>query len=118
MTTYRVIKRTPLSTGQEQGDLVDSSRFKQSTLDRLIISGTIAEVFMPPLAELPGWAGRAARLEPLGIVTVNDLIESDAETIKAIKKEFKYRTITPIKRWQEEALQWLKPAKSKPIKRS
>lgn len=117
MATYRVIKSTPLSTGHRQGDLVDGGRFKPPVLDALVKSGALCEASMPPLSELPGWATRAPRLAELGVLLVSDLVEADADTIKAIKAEFKYRTNAPIKKWQDEALEWLKPAAKKPVKR-
>lgn len=113
MTTYRVIKKTPLSTGQTYGELVDGSRFKENVLNALLDSGAISEVFMPPLSELPGWETRAPRLALLDVVKVQDLLEATPETFEAIKKEFRYKTNAPIVKWQEEALKWLIPATEK-----
>jgi len=118
MATYRVIKNTPLSTGQVQGDLVDGARFKPPVLDALIKSGALTEAAMPPLSELPGWATRAPRLASIGVLLVSDLLDADTVTMKAIKKEFKYKTNAPIKKWQGEALEWIKPASKLPVKRS
>jgi len=117
MATYRVIKQTPLSTGHKQGDLVDGARFKPPVLDALIKSGALSEAAMPPLSELPGWATRAPRLASIGVLLVSDLLDADTVTMKAIRSEFRYKTNAPIRKWQAEALEWLKPAAIKPVKR-
>lgn len=96
---YRLTRRTPLSSGQKQGDIIQDGELKRKIIDKMLASGTLVRVSTPPLDELPGWETRAKLLAKAGIRTVQDLIEADmAELRKATKK-----TTTTIRRWQTEA---------------
>lgn len=110
MATYRMIKRTPLSTGQVEGDLISENVFKAQTLKTLVDKGVLVLVSMPPLAELPGWSIRAEKLAKLGVITIDDLLDADEGKLREIRGEFHYKTNVPIDKWKSEAMMWLKPA--------
>lgn len=60
--------------------------FKESTLQTLITNGAIAPIHTPPLAALPDWATRAAKLVKLDITTAEQFLEADdAAVAKALK---------------------------------
>lgn len=104
MKLYRMIKRTPLSTGHRYGDLIVSDRLRPKVIEALVAKKVIALVQGPPLNELPGWTTRASRLRKrLAIYTVADFICHDT---KVIANEYNYR-ISTVERWKEEAMQWL-----------
>lgn len=96
---YRLTRRTPLSSGQKQGDIIQDGELKKRTIDRMLATGTLVRVSTPPLSELPGWDDRAGLLARAGVITVEDLLEADRSKLtKATKK-----TVTTIRRWQAEA---------------
>jgi hypothetical protein len=105
---YRVLKS--LDTGHVPGDLVEGDRFKH--LATLVEMGALSEVASPPLFELPGWTTRAEALEVYGIVTINDFLEADDETLK---EAFNYKTTRVISKWREEVKEWViwRPAERK-----
>lgn len=107
---YRLTRRTPLSTGQKQGDIIRDGELSPSTIRKLLRSGTLARVSTPPLAETPGnWDGSLKRLEQAGVVTLEDLIMANpAKLAKVVNK-----TSGTIKRWQAQAESLLKPAAEK-----
>ena len=109
MAIYRVLK--PLSTGHQPGDLVDGNSFK--SLDVLVAVKALAPVSTPPLSELPGWIKRAERLNAVGIITVQDLLDTKSSAIAEI---FGYKSTAGIDRWKEEVREWLmpKPPEKKP----
>lgn len=49
-------------------------------LDALLANGTISEVQAPPLSVFDGWAGRARKLDSLGIDTIG-FIQMDARDV-------------------------------------
>jgi hypothetical protein len=96
---YRHTRRTPLSSGQRQGDIIQDGDLKPKTIQALLSAGTLVRVSTPPLSELPGWKTRAKLLAKAGIITVQDFIEADkAKLIKVTKK-----TATTVNRWKAEA---------------
>lgn len=104
MTLYRVISRTPLSTGHKQGDIIKEGELKH--IAKLLAAGRVAEVASPPLSELPGWANKAKLLEPTGILTVQELIECDEA---AVSERLGYKTTSTVRRWKREVERWLSP---------
>jgi hypothetical protein len=106
---YRWTKRTPSSTTPpiKYGEVIrwDDPRLKPAVRDRLIESGTLAEVSTPPLFELPGWEERAGLLAEKGVVTISDLMAVDEKKLSRIIK----RTPKVIREWQSEAMIWLNP---------
>jgi len=106
---YRWTKRTPSSTAPPivYGEVIrwDDSRLKSEIRDKLIASGTLAEVSTPPLSELPAWEERAEALITVGVVTISDLVAvGERELAKALK-----RTPKTIRDWKSEAARWLNP---------
>lgn len=105
---YRMVKHTPLSTGQKYGDIIKDDELSSSTIQKMLSSGTLVRVSTPPLSELPEWEKRADILVRAEIITVTQLLEANVtELAKAIKKPVKI-----IKQWQDEALAWLTPPSS------
>ena len=104
MKLYRMIKRTPLSTGHKYGDIIREGDLRSGVIAILVAKDVLTPVNGPPLGELPGWTTRAERLgKKLGICTVGDFIAYDNQ---AIVEEYGYRLST-IERWKEEAMKWL-----------
>lgn len=102
---YRMVKHTPLSTGQKYGDIIKDGELSANTLARMLASGTLVRVSTPPLSELPEWEKRADILAIANIFTVSHLLEADVSNLaRSIKKPAKI-----IKQWQDEALAWLNP---------
>jgi hypothetical protein len=96
---YRLTRRTPLSTGQRQGDIIQDGDLKPKTIQIFLVSGTLVRVSTPPLTELPGWEKRAELLKKAGIITIQDLLEaSPTGLVRQTKK-----SRTTVKRWQIEA---------------
>lgn len=58
-----------------EGSLIDPSEFSSEAIDKLLRMGKIAPVASPPLSVLPNWKTRAKKLEALGIITIEQLIE-------------------------------------------
>jgi hypothetical protein len=108
MALYRVLK--DLSTGHKRGDVVEGSQFKM--LDLLVAKNALAPISTPPLAELPGWTKRLEKMQELGIVTVQDLLDADSE---AVARVFGYKSTAGIERWKKEATEWLKPVTVKQL---
>ena len=105
-TLYRVQRR--LTTGDEPGDFVEGSKFKQ--LDKLVAAGVLEEVHPPPLSEIPGWRLRSERLAGAGIVTALDFLEASKEQLMQI---FEHKTDAHIANWQAEIREWLQPSRPK-----
>ena len=67
---------------------------------RLLDVGAVSRVATPPLAALPGWKVRAGKLQQIGIVTVEDLIEADIAEVKAHMEVMREST---VEKWIQEA---------------
>jgi hypothetical protein len=105
---YRMVKHTPLSTGQKYGDILKDGDLQPSTIQRMLDSGTLIKVSAPPLGEFPEWEKRAELLLTAGIVTASDLAEADVNELAGKIN----RSVRIIKQWQGEALTWLTPKPS------
>jgi len=71
------------------------------------MKGSISKVSAPPLAILPGWVLRSARLGLAEVEYVDQLIEGNPEEI-ASKIGVQKRT---VEKWQGEVIGWLKADK-------
>lgn len=110
MPLYRIVQNLELGR--------DGTTIPAGTIDRLpTISargievltrrGVIALVQTPPLAVLPGWKTRAKRLEPAGIVTVDQFLDAPIDDIAALL------SVIPgtVARWHAEIMaQLIAPA--------
>ncbi len=72
---------------------------------KLIAGGCVATIASPPLAILPGWERRAARLAKHDIEDGLQLMEADAE---GLAKLLRIKPAT-VEAWQEEIETWLVP---------
>jgi hypothetical protein len=102
---YRLTRRTPLSSGQKQGDIIQDGDLKQTTILKMLSTGTLVRVSTPPLSELPGWEERAKLLAKAGVITVQEFIEADRQKLARVAK----KTATTIRRWQAEARKAIEP---------
>lgn len=103
---YRMVKHTPLSSGQKYGDILKDGDISAAAIQKMLASGTLVRVSTPPLSELPGeWDKRTAALMMCGVVTIQNLIEADTTELARKLK----RPARVIKQWQDEALAWLNP---------
>lgn len=104
MAIYRI--RNNLAIGErviERGTLerLDLSADKIARLEEV---GAISRIAAPPLAVLPGWEARSNRLEKLGIITVEDLLDAEAGDV-AKKLRLKAET---VKGWQTDVIEWMR----------
>jgi hypothetical protein len=99
-------RRTPLSTGQRFGDIIQDGDLTRATINKFLSSGTLTRITTPPLSELPDeWEKRANKLSKAGIYTIDDLVKAKPGTVaKQIKM-----TARTVKRWQQEAIDYLSP---------
>lgn len=84
-------------------DVTELASLKDSSKEILQAQGAISKVSGPPLSALPGWKTRSAKLKPLGIETVEQLLGVADEDL-AEHLNCKPSTIT---RWKLEAKDWL-----------
>lgn len=106
MPMYRVLRDLSGKNGEriaQLGQLSSLPSVKPGSISVLLQVGAIAEVQPPPLSILPGWATRAKRLEALGIITVNDFVDAETDTLRRM---FRASALT-IEGWKEEAKNWL-----------
>lgn len=102
---YRMVRNTPLSTGQKKGEIIKDGELKPEIIQRFLASGTLTRVETPPLTELPEFEDRAATLAKAEVVTIQDLAEANVTGLaKSLGKSTR-----SIKQWQDEALAWLSP---------
>ncbi len=87
MTLYRAL--TNLSKGEhviERGSVFLGTMLSEDSRTKLLNLGRIAEASAPPLAAIPNWAARAAKMSKVGITTVEEFITvPDAELAKTLK---------------------------------
>ncbi len=74
---YRVLRK--LSTGHSFGDVTDGSGMD---IPALLKVNAICPIIGPPLHVLAGWARRAELLEPAGITTAMEFLDSDPDIIR------------------------------------
>jgi len=72
-------------------------------IQALLKRGTITEVAAPPLAILPGWKLRAARLKAMGVETVADLLQADRDGVA----RFMRANLPTVEKWLVDAEAWL-----------
>jgi len=105
MAIYRVQKR--LSTGQQPGDVVPGTAFRDDAIPALLAVSALKRVDGPPLTELPGWTRRAELLAQAGVTMTDQFLEADDELIR---QAVGYRSTRAVARWKEEVRHWLMPA--------
>jgi len=107
---YRMTKQAPLQTGQKYGDIIRDGELSPGTIQALLARAILVRVSTPPLSELSEcWEKRARKLNKAGIVTVEDLAQAN------VNKTAKVVSLSPrtIRRWQQEAIDYLNPKKPK-----
>lgn len=72
-------------------------------IEKLTLRGTITEVRAPPLAVLPGWTRRAAKLEKAGIVDAVQFLGADVRQVG----QYMRRRPATVEKWKSEVLTWL-----------
>ncbi len=86
-----------------RGTVFRGDRLRPEAIVRLLAAGAIAEVSCPPLAVVPGWSRRAARLEPLGLGTVEAVLDANPA---ALGEVFRVRSPT-AERWQRQLEEYM-----------
>jgi hypothetical protein len=79
MALYRALNN--LDAGKTQigrGEVFAGERIGDHVLERLLKLGRVALVSAPPLAMLPDWEKRAAKLKKIGVSTVEEFIAGEA----------------------------------------
>lgn len=102
MPVYRVLK--PLSKKHEQitprGAIVNINWLDDDQLARLVEVGAIGKIKAPPLGKFPGWSRRHARLQKIGIGSVEMFLGADDEWL-AERLNIKPGT---ARRWKNELI--------------
>lgn len=100
LTLYRALNNLDIGKGRriDKGDVFMSDRIAKKNLEKLEELGKVVQVSTPPLGALPDWQTRAKDLaKKVGITTVEDLLNSDAEIVAermniSVKKVQSWRT--------------------------
>lgn len=102
ITFYRTHTRLELpdETRLEPGKVFTSQQLSQDKLDRLMELEVISPAMPPPLAAIPGWRSRAARLSKEGVDGFGQFFEQDNEKIA---EWFKTKPET-IQQWKLDLL--------------
>lgn len=104
MAIYRVLK--PLDTGKrviQAGCFVRTGEMAEKTLVILAERGAVARIAPPPLAQLPGWKIRSARLAKAGIIDAEQFLEAEEGLlVDALKSK-----ASLIQSWKAEVTHWL-----------
>ena len=107
MPMYRVLRT--LSRGHDKfvkvGTLTDLAWLKDEQRATLEMVGAVSRISAPPLAQLPGWKLRTAKLGKLDIHTFDDFLERDPDEI-AEGVGVQRRTVD---KWRAELVDWLTP---------
>lgn len=82
MTLYRAIHK--LSGIAGRGDLTPLAHLDAEQIAKLMRIGAIAPLAAPPLAELPGWAARSAKLAKVGIQDAGQFLEGDPALLRRV----------------------------------
>jgi hypothetical protein len=101
MAIYRALKA--LSGLAKRGQIVRLAHLDEAQIERLITVGAVAPIAAPPLAELPKWKTRAAKLKKLDVIDVEQLLEVDPAAV-AVALDVKPETVAE---WQAEAERFL-----------
>lgn len=101
MPLYRALFN--LSGVAQRGELTQLTHLKLEQIAKLEQSGAVSRVSAPPLAALPDWEKRAVKLQNIGIVDVEQLVEADpAQIAKALR--VKAETAVQLQRDAEQFL--------------
>lgn len=101
MPLYRALSH--LSGVAQRGQLTRLAHLTPEQVATLERAGAVARVASPPLAELPGWKVRAAKLAKVGIHDIEQMIEADSALIAAC---LRVKPATAA-RYQEDVRQYL-----------
>ncbi|HUW13177.1 MAG TPA: hypothetical protein VM537_25865 [Anaerolineae bacterium] len=104
MTIYRVTTTTPFADGRRKGDLILRGDYSERVMAGLIKNGKISKASTPPLSVLPGFSLLAKRMADIGIITVEQFIETDPEVILKALGWTQERTVI---KWKDRAAQAL-----------
>jgi len=105
---YRILDNLEWESGRAlTAGVVDKLEGMTDRLKKILLKrGLISEVQAPPLKVLPGWESRAEMLEPVGIETVDDLLEANLVEVSealGVSEEALEGTV-------EEARSWVEPS--------
>lgn len=85
------------------GELTDLHWLTDEQRQKLMAVGAVAPIQTPPIAALPGWKTRAAKLITAGIYTVEDALETQ---VAALADAGGVRHDT-AERWLRELREWV-----------
>lgn len=75
---YRAIRALQVGSAFiQKGEIGTFDQLNPGALRRLLDMGLIVVVSPPPLKVLPKWAGRAAKLEAIGVITAADFLTAE-----------------------------------------
>lgn len=72
----------------------------QATIDKLLAMEAISVISTPPLKFMPLWDMRAEKLEPLGVITGLELLNSNSEDLaKKLDKDTQF-----VEQWKQDLI--------------
>jgi len=84
MALYRVLKALSLQDRRVEAGKLIALTMNADKIDKLVTVGAISPLASPPLAEIPGWEGRAQLLP--AITTVEQFLETpDTDLAKVLQ---------------------------------
>lgn len=103
---YRVLDTiTIVHSGKEipTGTVGRLEELSERSRAALLAVGVIAPVAMPPLAILPGWEFRANRLNKVGVINAEQLIDANPDELGAAL----HMRADTVRKWQAEIMEHL-----------
>jgi hypothetical protein len=82
MALYRVLKALSLQDRRVEAGQLISLTMSADKIDKLVAVGAISPLASPPLAEIPGWEGRAQLLP--AIATVEQFLETPDDALAKV----------------------------------
>lgn len=79
---YRVKRRLVSDRGTVETGVCSLSQFSEKTIKVLLERGVVETVQLPPLEIIPGMDKHISRLRELGIVSLEDYLEADADVLE------------------------------------
>jgi len=87
-------------TTKHKINTISNLNFPPETIQKLLNMDAISEIATPPLKFMPFWELRAQQLEPLGIITGINLLNSDnSELASKLGK-----TVEIVEQWKQDLI--------------
>lgn len=84
MTYYRILTNLSMGSKILNANTVQDFNMSDEHIQKLLRLGVIAQISTPPLSALPLLKDKAAKLETLGIITLEDFLKAEYDILKSI----------------------------------